>query len=93
MLKGVNRQVVEIAQPESRYFEKILLFVKPEYAGLPQDRLSRAAGDALFAESPPPRTGGVRRGRVRNRLLGLIRAAACAGAGAGLLALAELAMR
>ena len=90
MLKGVNRQVVEIAQPESRYFEKIILFVKPEYAGLPQDRLSRAAGDALFAESPPPRA---KRTHRRARLLGLLRAALCAGAGAGMLALAEMAMR
>ena len=32
MIKGVNRQVIEITQTKCEYFEKVLFFVKPEYA-------------------------------------------------------------
>ena len=32
MVKGVNRQVLEIRDPGSPYFERAFFFVKPEYA-------------------------------------------------------------
>ena len=32
MIKGVNRQVVEVSDTGSEYFERILFIVKPEYA-------------------------------------------------------------
>lgn len=89
MLKGVNRQVVEIPQPQSRYFEKIILFVKPEFSGLPQARLSRAALPELPEALPPLQTGKARGGRLRRALRGLL----CAGAGAAALALLELIFR
>ncbi len=31
MIKGVNRQVLEITNTENPYFERIIFFVKPEY--------------------------------------------------------------
>ena len=86
MLKGVNRQVVEIAQPENKYFERILFFVKPEYSDVSVRRLTLQAQHAVPPGDRPPRQPGTRRTRLRE----LLRAAACAGAGAGLLALAEL---
>lgn len=90
MLKGVNRQVVEIAQPESRYFEKIILFVKPEFSGLPEARLAARAAEDLPCEAAPPKTA---RRKTGFRLRSLLRAGLCAGAGAGILALAELILR
>ena len=90
MLKGVNRQVVEIAQPESRYFEKIILFVKPEFSGLPEARLAAQAAADLPGEAAPPKTA---RCKTAPRLHSLLRAGLCAGAGAGILALAELILR
>ncbi|MBR3767673.1 MAG: hypothetical protein IKL10_05480 [Clostridia bacterium] len=47
MLKGVNRQVVEVAQPECVYFEKVLFFVKPEYSSVSETKLKSKA-DALI---------------------------------------------
>lgn len=44
MIKGVNHQVVEVSQTQSEYFERILFFVKPEYASLSEGKLRDRAG-------------------------------------------------
>ena len=44
MIKGVNRQVVEVKETECEYFERILFFVKPEYASLSEGKLRDRAG-------------------------------------------------
>ena len=55
MIKGVNRQVVEVRETRCDYFEKIIFFVKPEYASLSEgkirERASLIAGDTPL---PPP---------------------------------------
>ena len=43
MLRGVNRSIIEISETESRYFEKILIFVKPEFGSLPPQKLNSEA--------------------------------------------------
>ncbi len=44
MVKGVNRQVVEVSEPQSEYFERILFFVRPEYASMNEGKLRDRAG-------------------------------------------------
>lgn len=39
MLKGVNKQIIEIKCPESEHFEKILLFMKCENGYVPVKHL------------------------------------------------------
>ena len=55
MIKGVNRQVVEVRETGCEYFEKIIFFVKPEYVSLSEgkirERASLIAGDTTL---PPP---------------------------------------
>ena len=86
MLKGVNRQVLEISQPESPYFEKILLFVKPEFSGLPAARLSRQAKRAASGCASPPQK---KERRDHARLAKWLRLLLPALVGAGLGALAQ----
>ena len=43
MLRGTNKSIIEISETENRYFEKAILFVKPEYVNLSPERLSREA--------------------------------------------------
>lgn len=43
MLRGTNRSIIEINETENRYFERALLFVKPEYMNLSPERLNREA--------------------------------------------------
>lgn len=39
MLRGVNKCVIEINGGNSKYFERALIFVRPEYAALSQSKL------------------------------------------------------
>lgn len=55
MIKGVNMQVLEIKDTGSDYFERVLLFVKPEYYSVDKEKLQKQAWD--FTQSigmPPP---------------------------------------
>ena len=54
MLKGVNRQVVEISQPESAYFERVLFFVKPEFSSVAEGKLKSKADELIRDASSPP---------------------------------------
>lgn len=54
MLRGTNRSIIEINETENRYFEKALLFVKPEYINLSPERLNREALRMIGALSFSP---------------------------------------
>lgn len=62
MLKGINKQVVEVTRPDSTYFEKVIFFVKPEYASLSEERIkSKAEMYVNNSEKPPEKR------KVKNR--------------------------
>ena len=50
MIKGVNKQVVDVTEPDSAYFERVLFFVKPEFSGLGEGALRHKA-DLLLHET------------------------------------------
>lgn len=56
MIKGINRQVVEVKDTGNECFEKILFFVKPEYAGLSEGKIRERAGIAARGAAAPPPT-------------------------------------
>ncbi|MBE6786483.1 MAG: hypothetical protein E7538_09690 [Ruminococcaceae bacterium] len=56
MIKGINRQVVEVRDTGSECFERILFFVKPEYAGLSEGKIRERAGLAARGATQPPAT-------------------------------------
>lgn len=56
MLKGVNRQVLELKDTGNEYFEKAIFFVKPEYSGLGEGRLRERARTIMKNAGNPPRT-------------------------------------
>lgn len=41
MLRGINKQIIEIKCPNNECFEKILLFVKAENGQIPKDVLNK----------------------------------------------------
>lgn len=85
MIKGVNRQVIEINQTGNEYFEKMLLFVKPEFAGMSEKKLrEKADGIILDGKAPKVPKGKKRMGFFR-KAAGLT---AAAGAGAAIMAIA-----
>ena len=57
MIRGINRQVVEVKETGSEYFEKIMFFVKPEYASVNEGKIrERASLIAGNLENQPPAT-------------------------------------
>lgn len=74
MIKGINMQVVEVKDTGCDYFEKIMFFVKPEYAGISEgkirDRAGIIAGNACSA--PPTKTKTKRLGQTLKVVLALL---------------------
>lgn len=75
MIKGVNRQVIEITQTDCEYFERILFLVKPECAAVSEGKLRERAREMSSAGKPP-----ATQIRHRMRTAALMAGAACCGA-------------
>ena len=90
MIKGVNKQVVDVNEPDSAYFERVLFFVKPEFSGLGEGALRKKA-DALLHTAGE---GGVARTKrpMKKRLWGAVRIVAAALLSAALTAAILLAV-
>ena len=54
MIKGVNKQVLEIMETENGFFEKAIFFVKPEYTGMSEGRLRETAKNEINSIGTPP---------------------------------------
>ena len=80
MLKGINRQVLEVAHPECAYFERVLFIVRPEYSSVSESRLKGKADELIRNSSTPPRKKSS--AGVRKKIPQAIRIAAAAAAGA-----------
>lgn len=77
MIKGVNRQVVEITQTQCEYFERVLFFIKPEYSAVSEGDLRERASIIAQSAGMPPATR-LRKNKLRLALS--MSAAACGGA-------------
>ena len=85
MIKGVNRQVVEITQTDCEYFERILFFVKPEFARVSEGTLRERAGIMSSSAGVPPVTK-----IKKNRWVLWVKLAAAAAVGAAVSGLAAV---
>ncbi len=56
MIKGVNKQVLEITETQNGFFEKAIFFVKPEYSGMSEGKLRESAKKELENAGNPPLT-------------------------------------
>lgn len=87
MIKGVNKQIIEITETGSEYFEKMLLVVKPQYSSMNVKKLKKKAGTvacgiSAASPSPPPPPK-----KKRPFLASAAKLSAAAGAGAALTAM------
>lgn len=79
MIRGINRQVVEVNRPENTCFERVLFFVDPDYYGLSEKTLQSKADDMLKKSYvKPPKIK--RNGKAVLREMMKISAALVAGA-------------
>ena len=73
MLRGVNKQIIEVKDTGSRYFERALLFVRPEFAEMRPGQLE-AEANKFLATVGRPVSYAARMARMRRR-----RRLVCAG--------------
>ena len=77
LIKGINRQVIEISQTQCEYFERVVFFIKPEFSAVSDgDLRERASAIAQSAGIPPAS----RLKRIKMIQIIKLSAAACAGA-------------
>ncbi len=55
MIRGVNRRIVEITSTENDYFEKAVLYIRPEKTGYPKNKLDYEAKAYLNSIAPKKR--------------------------------------
>lgn len=79
MVKGVNRQVIEIHETGCECFEKALLFVRPEFSGKNEKHLKGKALKSIQGFTPVPKT---RKQKLKSRFVLVAELVASAGAGA-----------
>lgn len=56
MIKGVNKQILEIVNTENPYFERIVFYVKPEYNSDSAEFLKTEAEKFSLSVQRPPKT-------------------------------------
>ncbi len=70
MIKGVNKQVLEISETQNGFFEKAIFFVKPEYSGMGEGRLKESARKEIEnAGKPPIRRYKYKNERIKNAII------------------------
>lgn len=80
MIKGVNRQVVEVAETGSDYFERALFFVNPKFYGLSDGKLREKAQTLMSAAGAPPKSKKVSKKSKLKTALEVIASAAAGSA-------------
>ena len=78
MIKGVNKQVVDVSETGSEYFERALFFVNPKYYGITDGKLKEKAQSLMGTAGTPPKSKKLEK---KNRLKIALTAAASAAAG------------
>lgn len=65
MIKGVNKQVLEISETQNGFFEKAIFFVKPEYSGMSEGKLRETARLEIEKAGRPPLSRREKRSRLQ----------------------------
>jgi hypothetical protein len=55
MIKGVNKQILEVTNTENPYFDKIIFFVKPEYKNTDRKKIEKEAEALASTTQKPPK--------------------------------------
>ncbi len=75
MVKGVNKNIIEINNPDSLYFEKAVLYVKPNVTVFPEVLKRKETERLLNRLLPDTRTGKNR--RIRKYIISSLIMALC----------------
>ena len=68
MVKGVNKTIIEVNNTGSRYFEKIVFYVTPQYGNLSAKQLKKAATTFSFNFDAGPQRKTMRKIRKARKI-------------------------
>jgi hypothetical protein len=80
MIKGINKQILEVTNTGSPYFERIVYFVRPEGQALSESELKKEAERFSSNTGKPPKS----RRSFKEKLTGALYIALGIGAGCAL---------
>jgi hypothetical protein len=86
MVKGVNKLILEVANPDSEFFERAIFFVKPQMKDTPPAELGKGANALINRQSRDKRRKTPRFGRG-SRFRRVLAFAGTAGLGAAVAAI------
>lgn len=69
MVKGVSKTIIEVNNTGSKFFEKIVFYVTPEYGNLNAKHLKRAASDFAFKYNDSLNSRPLRKRYKRKKLI------------------------
>ncbi len=69
MVKGVNKTIIEVNNTGSKMFEKIVLYVTPEYGNLSAKQLRKAAGNLVLGFEDVRKTPTLRKRITRKKVI------------------------
>ncbi len=72
MVKGVSKTIIEVNNTGSRYFEKIVFYVTPQYGNLNAKQLKRAASSFSFNFDNSINTSPLRKRHKRKKILKIV---------------------
>jgi hypothetical protein len=75
MVKGVNKNIIEINNPDSIYFEKAVLYVRPNVTVFPEAVRQKETERLLNRLLPDKKTG--KGGRIRKYIISSLIIALC----------------
>ena len=64
MVKGVNKLIVEVANPDSEFFERAIFFVKPQMKDTPPKELGKSADSLICSQGTKAFRGKRRKARI-----------------------------
>lgn len=72
MVKGVSKTIIEVNNTGSRYFEKIVFYVTPQYGNLNAKQLKRAASSFSFNFDNSLNTSPLRKRHKRRKTIKIL---------------------
>lgn len=83
MIKGINKQILEVTNPESPYFDRIIFFVKPAGQSVEESTLKSEALKISASVKKPPKSKRTKKQIFQT--IGLLILGLCAGASLGVI--------
>jgi hypothetical protein len=82
MLKGVNKLIIEVSNPESDFFERAIFFVKPDKSDMITRDLNKNVQDIVGRAEAASKAGRIRAKKSGAKKYTLLKFAGAAGIGA-----------